>query len=270
MKYRNNSIWTWYCDLFNRCKKCGSKKTSTHLWGASKTRCLSGCLIFLLTFYLNISNVYAANIVTNPGFETSGSNPWTYNSPWVRSSSSPYSGTYSAYYSGSGTGGLINNLYPFTVTTSTTYELTFYANINVTSGNQPVLEINQTGGGFSGNRLSQTLANTSGYQLHTYTFTTDATNTTLYFRLFNNSGTSNLYIDDISIDLPAPTPTPTPTSAPTPTPTPTSAPTPTPTPSTISPELAEGISQFMTLEYTANGIIIFLLGSTLVFHIFRK
>jgi chitinase len=163
----------------------------------------------------------AANLVTNPGFETGNLNGWSCDSGDTVVTTPVHSGSYALQIqpTSSTTGQCTQTI---SVQANTAYTLSAYVN-----GPYAYLGVNGQGDNWT---------SSSSYTQLSYAFTTGVSTTSITIYIHGWYGQGDVYVDDVALTGPAgsSTPTPAPTSAPnTPTPTPTSsAPTPTPTPCT--------------------------------------
>lgn len=142
-----------------------------------------------------------ADFHPNGTFETNTTG-WSLDSNFTRSNADSHSGTYSiSQNSASGTYQnftTTNNTTGIAVLASTAYTLKYWYKLSV-SGNSPILNIN-IGSTFGTQIASAFPGNTSGAWVQgTVNFTTNASTTKIWIRIYNNGGTVTGFYDDFTL-----------------------------------------------------------------------
>jgi hypothetical protein len=89
----------------------------------------------------------------------------------------------------------------YVVLPSTNYVFSFFGKVTVTSGSAPGAQINITSA-FGATLAAITVTDTAGvYQRFSIAFTTGASDTEVWFRLFNNNGNVTAFYDNFQLEL---------------------------------------------------------------------
>lgn len=144
------------------------------------------------------------NLVRNPSFDGPLSGNWALDADYSLSASG---GNISpSCIAQSSTGNFANFTSQndaaggYVVVPSTSYVFSFYAKIAVSSGNPPQTQINKTSA-FGTSLATLSLADTGGvYQRFSLSFTTGASDTEVWFRLFNNGGNVVAHYDNMQLE----------------------------------------------------------------------
>lgn len=119
--------------------------------------------------------------------------PWYFDTGFSRSNTDAYDGSWSINQNTT-TGFPSTISEEMTVSESTDYTLTFWKKVTVNSGNPPKLQLNKTGPTSGEIHIEDVTAAASWTQV-TVNFTTDAGQTSLWMRIFNNNGDVDAFYD---------------------------------------------------------------------------
>lgn len=144
------------------------------------------------------------NLVRNPSFDGPNFENWALDADYTVSASggniSPHCiaqasvGNFANFTSQNDAAG------GYVVLPSTAYVFSFYAKITVSSGNPPNTQVNKTSA-FGTSLATIALQDTGGaYQRFSLPFTTGASDTEVWFRLFNNGGTITAHYDNMQLE----------------------------------------------------------------------
>ncbi len=159
---------------------------------------LSFSIVVLLLGSFNFAKKAEANQISNPSFETDTSG-WSLDSDFTRSNDTASDGTWSVKQVSAGNFAnftTTNDATGIAVTANTNYVLTFYAKVNTTSGNSPLLDID-TGSAFGTTITSRDFPSVD-WREYALPFN-PGSQTKVWIRVHNNGGTVTAYYDNFNI-----------------------------------------------------------------------